>query len=245
MSVKSGRIQYSNGAKYLDELGKNQNSDKVKNFVTGIFETSYFNLWRQNAHFSGVMFWFCYGKINGKGPDRLYLAAEPKYEFIYPKEDHVIARGLSPLQESLLVPIEVKGKSLNGSNGNSILNEEDGRPNGQSVFENKNDILRKVYRFLSEKEFWDLNKYGHGYFEAKENSLDFFDNFIGKQNDSTAYLKYYIGLDENEAPSKLRIFIVPVDENGNNIQTLKNNRSTEHSAPYLLQYAWPTPPKQQ
>lgn len=245
MSFKSGPIGYPKGASYLDELGKKQNTFKVKNSVTGIFEVSSFNQWRKHTHFSGVMFWFCYGKINGKGSDRLYLAAEPKYEFIYPKADPVIARGLSPLQENLLLPMEVKGKNLNGSNGNSILNEKDGKPNGQSQFENKDEILRKVYKFLSEEEFWNVNKYGHAYFEAKDNHLDFFEDFLGQNNDSPAYIRYYIGLDENEAPSKLRIFLVPVDNNGNNIHTLKNSGTSQSSGPYLLQYSWPPPPKKQ
>ncbi|MCU0399586.1 MAG: hypothetical protein MUE75_01050 [Algoriphagus sp.] len=245
MNVKSGRVKYFQGADYLNELGKNQHSGKVKNFVTGIFEASHFNQWRRISHFSGVMFWFCYGKKNGQGSDCLYLAAEPKYEFIYPKADPVIARGLSPLQENLLVPLEVKGKSISGSNGYSILNEKDGIPNGQAEFEEKNEILRKVYRFLSDDDFWELNKYGHGYFEAKDYNVDFFENLLGPSNDSPIYVRYYIGLDEKEAPSQLRIFLVPVDGNGNNIQTIQDPISSKSSEPYLLQYSWPPPPKQQ
>ncbi len=245
MQEKSGRIRYSDGANYLNQLGKNQNSNRVKSFVTGIFEASHFYHWRQQVHFSGVMFWFCYGKINGKGPECLYLAAEPKFEFIYPKTDPVIARGLSPFLEDLLVPMEVKGKNISGSNGSLILNDREGKPKGQTDFENKYEVLRKVYRFLSEEDFWKLNKYGHGYFEARTYSEDYFDNMLWPDNDSPAYLRYYIGLDEMESPAKLRIFLVPVDKEGNNIQSLRNPRSPLSSEPYLLQYSWPPPPKQQ
>lgn len=246
MSIKSGEINYSQGAVYLDNLGKQKGSGRIQNFVTGIFETSYFNTWRLNPQFSGIMFWFCYGKVKGKGPERLYLAAEPKYEFTYPKADPVIARGLSPHQEEILVPIEVKGKLLNGNNGNSTLKDRDGLPNGSSDFENKADIMRKMYGFLGEEDFWELNKYGHGYFEAKNYDVDFFENLLGSVNDSPTYLRYYFGFDQNEEPSKLRIFMVPVDGSGNNITTLKNPRpKTSSKEPYLLQYSWPPPPKQQ
>lgn len=245
MSEKSGRIGYSNGEAYLNELGKNQKSAKVKKFVTGIFEASHFNQWRQNSNFSGVMFWFCYGKKNGKGSACLYLAAEPNYDFSYPTADPILARGLSPVQDDLLVPLEVKGKKLNGSNGNAILREVDEKPDGQAEFEGKNEVLRKVYRFLSEEEFWDFNKFGHGYFEAKENSIDFFEKLLGPSNDSPAYLRYYLGLDESEEHSKLRIFITPVDSEGKNIHRLRNRLSTQSAAPFLLQYSWPPPPKQQ
>jgi len=68
MGNKSGEIDYQGGAKYLDDLKRNQNSAKVKNSVTGVFEASHFNQWRSHSHFSGVMFWFCYGKYGCKLP---------------------------------------------------------------------------------------------------------------------------------------------------------------------------------
>lgn len=246
MNEKSGKINYSQGAVYLDNLGKQKNSGRIQNFVTGIFEASRFNEWRRSPHFSGIMFWFCYGKIKGKGPECLYLAAEPKFEFIYPIADPVIARGLSPHQENILVPIEVKGKTLNGNNGNSILKDRDGKPNGSSDYENKLDILRKMYSFLAQEDFWIFNKYGHGYFEAKSYDLDFFEKLLGSVNDSPNYLRYYFGFDPSEEPSTLRIFIVPVDNEGNNITILGNSALNRiDTEPFLLQYSWPPPPKQQ
>lgn len=240
---KSGEINYVEGSNYLDELRRNQNSNKIKDNVTGVFEASYFNLWRKQAHFSGVMFWFCYGNFQGRGKDVLFLAAEPKYEFIYPKADPIIARGLSPFQEKLLLPLDVNGKNFIQQDGRSILNEKDGKPNGQTATEDKGNVLRKVYRFLSEEEFWRLNKYGHGYFEAKDYDIDFFENLLGPENESPTYLRYYIGLDENENPSQMRIFLVPADDQGNNIKVLKNpRRANKTTEPYLLQKSWPPPP---
>ena len=244
MSEKSGGIMYSNGVHYLNELGNNSKAPKVKNSVTGIFEACHFNEWRKKTHFSGVMFWFCYGKIKNMGKDCLYLAAEPKYDFKYPKADPIIARGLSPQQEDLLVPLEVKGKALNGSNGDSVLKNPEVKPIGGSNFEGKNSILQKVYKFLSDDEFWELNKYGHGYFEARDYNVDFFENLLGPKNNSPIYLRYYIGFDKTELPSLLRIFLVPVDEYGNNILQVKKGVWTIVSEPYLLQYSWPPPPKQ-
>jgi len=185
-----------------------------------------------------------WGSLHGQqANERLFLAAEPKYEFTYPKADAVIARGLSPFQEKLLLPLDVKGKNFNQQDGLSILNDQDGKPNSQSTFEDKRDILRKVYRFLSEEEFWNLNKYGHGYFEGRKYEINYFENLLGPENESPTYIRYYIGLDENEAPCHLRIFLVPVGEDGNNIRRLKNPRSENKTTePYLLQYSWPPPP---
>lgn len=242
---KSGEINYSDAATYLNNLGKQPSLPKISPFLTGIFEASHFNTWRVDAHFSGVMFWFCYGEFNGGGANTLYLAAEPKFGFKYPKADPIIASGLSPHQQQILIPIELQGKSLSGSNGDYVLRQNGVVPTRNLTFEDRSSILRKVYKFLSDEDFWELNKYGHGYFEAKDYDIDYFENLLGPLNDNPKYLRYYIGYDQLEAPCKLRIFLIPVDGSGNNIQTLRNPRPGSSSTdPFLLQYSWPPPPKQ-
>lgn len=244
MGDKSGVINSIQGGTLIDMFGNSSIQSKIRNYFTGIFEATDFNNWRNSPNFDGVMFWFCYGKFRQGNNEELYLAIEPKYNFDYPKQDPTRAKGLVPEYDQLIIPLEIKGKVLNGNSGIQILQGERGRPNSNNQREGKDSILRKVHRFLSDVDFWQYNKYGHGFFEADLAGHNYFEQLLGSSNQSPTYVRYYFGFDDNHHPNKIRFFLVPVDSNGDNILTLhKSHPKMELNNSYLLQYSWPPPPQ--
>lgn len=234
--IKSGKITVTQAAGYLDDVKDQKLKDQFKKSATGIFPASIFNAWRFIPNFSGIMFWYCEGPFQKVGGNVLHLVAEPKYNFTYINDSAFVSQ-LKPESKKLLMPLEIRGKELHGTNGKFIMESEIGRPQVVADWKDNQNVITETTEFLD--NFSNLNTYAFGYLEAVSVSPfeDYFENLLGETNQSPEFIRYYFGFDDSSLPCKIRFYLTPVNSAGQNILRMSSGTDS-----YLLQRSWPPPP---
>jgi len=222
-------ISYEDAGKYLADI---KDPDLLKVYEThlgGTFKANKLKNFVKKDGFSGLMFWFCLDNNN------LFLACEPKFDFQY-KGDEIFSTNLEPTQKKLIIPGEKAfGHDLKNVTDFEGFVKNHSQPNH---LQDKEIPKLKVKNFKLKFEKHDLyknhQKYGHAYFENKNNYVKDFFSIEGLKN-----VRYYLGYGDSYKPNYIRVILVPVDSVGNNIKLNKKEKKGE-----LLQKSFPPPPYQ-
>jgi hypothetical protein len=223
-------ISYLEAGKYLADIKDSTLRNVYKTHLGGTFKYNKLKKFSELDGFSGLMFWFCLDQNN------LFLACEPKFNFVYPKNDVVFSENLQPEQDTLLKPGSVPfGVDLNGISDHVQFLKNHSRAThlgDKSI--RKSKVIELKGNYVKDPKFKYHQKYGHAYFGNEEGYVTNFLNIDGIKN-----VRYYFGYGTTYVPNYIRLILVPVNSRGENIQLKKSGSSGE-----LLQRSVPPPPIQ-
>ncbi|WP_113924679.1 hypothetical protein [Cognataquiflexum aquatile] len=229
------QISYTQAGTYLENIKDPDLLHIYKSCLGGTFKARKLKEFAKQKKFSGLMFWFCLEKGS------LYLACEPKFDFEY-EYNPDFSKNLKPEQDELIRPGKGPfGMDLIGLRGQAkppcheSLIRDHKLPNHLSDNKIPKEAVNDFNILFEVHPVFELHqKFGHAYFENKDDLVRNFLNLDGLRN-----VRYYFGYDTKDYPYQIRVILAPVNGNGENIQFKKVGTKGE-----LLQKSTPPPPNE-
>jgi hypothetical protein len=227
-SIFNHLIPYSQAGSYLNNIKDSKLLELCKTHLGGTLSVSHFHTWEKEPDFSGIMIWFCLDSSS-----KLFLAFEGKSGFKYPSEDPAQAGRIKPVSKKLIKCNLNFGHDLEReSDREQFLRKHVAEAVSSEEYASNAEVEEGSKKFLSNPVFSQFEKYGFAYFGNDEGHIT---TFLGQPG--IEFIRLYLGFDPSLPINNIRIIMVPVGKEGNNLEF--DDQRSEYQ---LLEKSVPPPP---